>query len=38
MIETDVAGEDVFTLRVPDDSMQPLFDQGEIIFIVLLVF
>ncbi|HJU05312.1 MAG TPA: S24 family peptidase [Nitrospiraceae bacterium] len=33
MIETDVAGENVFALRVPDDSMQPLFRQGEIIFV-----
>ncbi|MBD0306162.1 MAG: S24 family peptidase [Nitrospiraceae bacterium] len=33
MIETDVAGEDVFALRMPDDSMQPLFHQGEIIFV-----
>lgn len=33
MIETDVPGEEVFALRVTDDSMQPLFRQGEIIFV-----
>lgn len=33
MIETDVSGPPVFALRVKDDAMQPLFHQGEIIFV-----
>jgi transcriptional regulator with XRE-family HTH domain len=33
LIETDVAGEGVFALSVQDDSMQPLFHPGEIIFV-----
>ena|SRR5579884_1585758 len=32
-IETDVAGERVFAVRLEDDSMQPLFRSGEIIFV-----
>jgi SOS-response transcriptional repressor LexA len=33
MLETDVPGERTFALQVRDDSMQPLFSEGEIIFI-----
>jgi phage repressor protein C with HTH and peptisase S24 domain len=30
---TDVPGERTFALRVSDDSMSPLFSEGEIIFV-----
>jgi len=33
MVETDVAGEGVFAVRVPDDSMEPLFHMGKVIFV-----
>lgn len=33
MIETDVAGDDVFAVHVPDDSMEPLFHKGKVIFV-----
>ena len=33
MIETDVAGNGVFAVHVPDDSMEPLFHVGKIIFV-----
>jgi len=33
MIETDVSGPRVFALRVKNDAMQPLFHQGEMIFV-----
>jgi hypothetical protein len=33
MVETDVPGEDVFAMRVPDDSMEPLFHVDKIIFV-----
>jgi SOS-response transcriptional repressor LexA len=33
MLETDVAGKRTFAMQVKDDSMQPLFSEGEIIFI-----
>ncbi len=33
MVETDVAGEGVFAVRVPDDSMEPLFHTGKVIFV-----
>ncbi|WHZ15738.1 MAG: hypothetical protein OJF52_002584 [Nitrospira sp.] len=33
MLETDVAGPRTFALHVRDDSMQPLFTEGEIIFV-----
>jgi SOS-response transcriptional repressor LexA len=33
MLETDVHGPHVFALRVRDDSMEPLFRKGEVIFV-----
>ena len=33
MLETDVQGPRTFALRVKDDSMYPLFGEGEIIFV-----
>lgn len=33
MIETDVQGPRTFALRVTDDSMYPLFGEGEVIFV-----
>lgn len=33
MIETDVQGPHTFALRVKDDSMYPLFGEGEVIFV-----
>jgi hypothetical protein len=33
MIETDVPGKRTFALQIRDDSMQPLFSEGEIIFV-----
>lgn len=33
MIETDVAGDDVFAVHVPDDSMEPLFHVDKVIFV-----
>ncbi|CAI4032365.1 S24 family peptidase [Nitrospira tepida] len=33
MLETDVQGPRAFALRVKDDSMNPLFGEGEIIFV-----
>ena len=32
-VETDVAGDGVFAMHVPDDSMEPLFHVGKIIFV-----
>ena len=33
MLETDVPGKRIFAVRVKDNSMQPLFSEGEIIFV-----
>ena len=33
MLETDVPGKRTFAMQVSDDSMQPLFSEGEIIFV-----
>jgi SOS-response transcriptional repressor LexA len=33
LLETDVPGKRTFAVHVKDDSMQPLFSQGEIIFV-----
>lgn len=33
MIETDVAGHNVFAVTVPDDSMEPLFHVNKVIFV-----
>lgn len=33
MLETDIPGKRTFALRVKDNSMQPLFSEGEIIFV-----
>lgn len=33
MLETDVPGKRTFAVTVKDDSMQPLFSEGEIIFV-----
>ena len=33
MLETDVPGKRTFAVRVKDNSMQPLFSEGEIIFV-----
>jgi SOS-response transcriptional repressor LexA len=33
LLETDVPGKRTFALQVRDDSMQPLFSEGEIIFV-----
>lgn len=33
LLETDVPGKRTFALQVKDDSMQPLFSEGEIIFV-----
>lgn len=33
VLETDVRGERTFALRVRDDSMNPLFSEGEVIFV-----
>jgi SOS-response transcriptional repressor LexA len=33
MLETDVQGPRTFALRVKDDSMYPLFGEGEVIFV-----
>jgi len=33
MLETDVAGKRTFAVQVKDNSMQPLFSEGEIIFV-----
>jgi SOS-response transcriptional repressor LexA len=33
MLETDVPGKRTFAVQVKDDSMQPLFSEGEIIFV-----
>ena len=33
LLETDVPGKRTFALQIRDDSMQPLFSEGEIIFV-----
>ena len=33
MLETDVPGKRTFAVQVRDNSMQPLFSEGEIIFV-----
>jgi SOS-response transcriptional repressor LexA len=33
LLETDVPGTETFALRVKDDSMSPMFGEGEIVFI-----
>jgi phage repressor protein C with HTH and peptisase S24 domain len=33
MLETDVRGKRTFAVTVKDDSMQPLFSEGEVIFV-----
>jgi len=33
MLETDVPGKRTFAMQVRDNSMQPLFSEGEIIFV-----
>ena len=33
LLETDVPGRRTFAVRVSDDSMQPLFSKGEIVFV-----
>jgi SOS-response transcriptional repressor LexA len=33
LLETDIPGRRTFAVRVKDDSMQPLFSEGEIIFV-----
>ena len=33
LLETDVPGKRIFAVQVRDDSMQPLFSEGEIIFV-----
>lgn len=33
MVETDVAGDGVFAVHVPDDSMEPLFHRDKVIFV-----
>ena len=33
MLETDVPGKRTFAMQVKDNSMQPLFSEGEIIFV-----
>jgi SOS-response transcriptional repressor LexA len=33
LLETDVPGKRIFALQIRDDSMQPLFIEGEIIFV-----
>jgi SOS-response transcriptional repressor LexA len=33
MLETDVPGRRTFALQIRDDSMQPLFNKGEIVFV-----
>jgi len=33
LLETDVPGKRTFALQVRDDSMQPLFNEGEVIFV-----
>jgi SOS-response transcriptional repressor LexA len=33
MLETDVPGRRTFALQIRDDSMQPLFNEGEIVFV-----
>ena len=33
MLETDVPGKRTFALQVKDDSMQPFFSEGEVIFV-----
>jgi len=33
LLETDVPGQRTFAVQVKDNSMQPLFSEGEIIFI-----
>jgi SOS-response transcriptional repressor LexA len=33
MVETDVAGDHVFAVRVPDDSMEPLFYRDKVVFV-----
>ena len=33
VLETDVPGKRTFALQIRDDSMQPLFSEGEIIFV-----
>ena len=33
MLETDVTGNRTFAVTVKDDSMQPLFSEGEVIFV-----
>ena len=33
LLETDVSGKRTFAVRVKDNSMQPLFGEGEIIFV-----
>jgi phage repressor protein C with HTH and peptisase S24 domain len=33
LLETDVPGKRSFALQVRDDSMRPLFNEGEIIFV-----
>jgi hypothetical protein len=32
-VETDVVGDDVFAVHVPDDSMEPLFQVDKVIFV-----
>jgi phage repressor protein C with HTH and peptisase S24 domain len=33
MLETDVPGMRTFAMQVRDDSMEPLFSEGEVIFV-----
>jgi SOS-response transcriptional repressor LexA len=33
MLETDVPGKRTFAVTVKDDSMQPLFSEGDIVFV-----
>ena len=33
LLETDVPGKRTFALQIRDDSMQPLFNEGEIVFV-----
>lgn len=35
MVETDVGGDPVFAVHVPDDSMEPLFYRGKVVFVQL---
>jgi phage repressor protein C with HTH and peptisase S24 domain len=33
MLETDVPGVRTFAIQVKDDSMEPLFSEGEVVFV-----